>query len=234
LFLLSLMMILQTIYLPFYEGKSYYPPPNEINPEDYTINVQVGEQREYNVSKMFPKTTPKWIFIEEGQNILVTVTNVTKGSVQYKVGTTFVNGSTFNVYNTTVYRGLEPKMGTTHYITTTNKTLLKQALDRRTFLIYEFKKQELVVQWVRNATIYPDLISDKGLNHIEEWNYDLKTGWLNYYQEKIVDNGTLKREISVEVIESNNQPFLSEWNLFLVIPLLICVVSLLRCSKRKL
>lgn len=226
------MMISLTTCLSSCKGISFYPPPNEINPEDYTINVQTGEWREYNVSKMF-NTTQKWVFIEEGQEMLVTVTNVTEGGIQYKVDTTLVNGSTFNVYNTTVYRGVEPYMGTTHYITTTNKTLLKQALDRKTFLIYEFKKQELIVQWVRNATTYPDLILDKDQNHIEEWNYDLKTGWLNYYQETFVDNGTLEREIRVEVIGSSNQPFLSEWNIFLVIPLVICAISFMRYYKRK-
>ena len=147
----------------------------------------------YNANQKNP------IYVEEGQRHLVTITNVNNSYLDVKVDIILLNGNIINTHQSSIFRKWQPWFN--NYVTTTNVTLLEESVKTRNVVTYEIKGQEFIVRWVRNSTTYPDYF-DENDSFIEEWNIDLKTGWLNHYKDKVISNGTLTREIFIEVIRS--------------------------------
>ncbi|MFX0125877.1 MAG: hypothetical protein ACFFAE_19810, partial [Candidatus Hodarchaeota archaeon] len=183
--------------------ENYYTSVIYTDPSLFTLGVQKGDWREYNLTKLYdPNEALHSIYQEEGQKYLVSVTNVTELYFMYKIEKKFLNGSIYGelTYNY-VWRNEKPSHS--HYITTTNVALLEQSLAEKRKITYQIKGQELLVQWVRNSTTYPNYYKE---NHSfsEEWSIDLTTGWRNSYTNILIDNGILKRHIIMEVIRGGN------------------------------
>ncbi|MFX1286083.1 MAG: hypothetical protein ACFFB5_20735 [Promethearchaeota archaeon] len=229
--LLPILLLSILVSNPYYHVLADQTQEKRINPEHFTIAVQVGDWREYNVSKYYNPTGMGRLYTEEGQRLLVTIINITHNFIEYRVEIILVSGEVKNQSSQPkINRAFYPWVG--HHVTTTNRTLLEQALKRDEILIYEFKEHELNVQWIRNSTFYPGIFEE---NHtfIEEWNVDLKTGWLNHYKYKVTINGTITREIFIETIRSVEPVNTTTGDSFALIVIPIITIYIRRRVKRK-
>jgi hypothetical protein len=202
--LLSLMLASFSFSAARAGGILFWEEPIYINPDHFTIAIQEGNWRDYNFTTLIIPYNPieplHPLYREEGQTFHVSVINITDLSIKYTIQKFLVNGSIFGaIGNGTVSRSTLPSFH--HYVTTTNVTLLTQGLGDPEFP-YEIHGQELIVQWIRNATTYP-YSYDENVSFIEEWNIDLSTGWRNSYTNLLIDNGVYKRHIVQEVFRSN-------------------------------
>ena len=181
-------------------------PVPEVDPSIYTLGVEKGDTQLYNLTKAFHLDTSRF-FIDEvgfeirlGQEFLVEISDITESSFTYDILVKLSTGA-LRLEKTKYFNLKHPFSLVNTFVTTTNSSYIQNRL--RSSDLYNFSMQG-------NILSVTETFYDSGWNVpvVNNWVFDLKTGWLMSLYVKAANDTYLLKEY--EIINSRNDQWLKQ------------------------